>query len=92
MGYPSGASFLEPTWVHLGLFWRAFGIIFGRRRFGGAVGLIRASAVAGSPLCGALDIYIYICTHNTWAPMGPHGPQHGEKATNIPSKSILFNS
>ena len=29
MGYPIGASFLEPTWVHLGPFWRGFWNTFG---------------------------------------------------------------
>ena len=64
-GVPLPTSFLEPTWVHLGPFWRGFWNIFGPRfgtyfvhflyDFRDSFGLIRASAVAGSPLCGALD-------------------------------------
>ena len=86
---PLRALFLEPTWVRSGAFLRALGIIFGRRlriifvhffqKLGCARGLIKASAVAGSPLCGALDkhMYTYIsrfrltqCLHQPWLACG----------------------
>ena len=58
---------MEPTWVHFGtilarIFVDCLEFDFGSslfaffKDFGGAFGLVRASAVAGSPLCGALDI------------------------------------
>ena len=55
-------------------FWTIFVHVF--QDFGSAFGLLRASAVAGSPLCGALDSYFSIFSIFLYN-IGPHGGRAG---------------